>query len=730
MELLAPAGSLAVFETAIEQGADAVYIGAPALNARALARNFTRAELAAMVSYAHRQGVKVYLAMNSLLKEDEIPLAVESLAFFAAIKPDALIIQDLGIYYLIKTYFPELRIHASTLMAAHNSMTVQHFARMGFSRVVLARELSLREISAIHKKNSVALEAFVHGALCFSYSGLCLFSSYLGGKSGLRGRCVQPCRRRYAWAAKRGGRASTGKGGYLFSMSDLAGIDLLPQLRAAGITSLKLEGRLRSANYVGAVVKAYRTVLDTMDADAATRENALRRAKEYLRESMGRRTTSGYFPASPPDIIVPQHSGNIGIFMGRAGTPVKDGRVRLTLKAPLAAGDRLRLHQEKSGERLSFTVKMMWEIGGKTVREVKAAAQGVRVDIKIPAQATVGDSLFKVDRRERRLLEGNNRVGKCKINNKKAMVLVDRTRLQKVLAALAVKPDRSHSRRRKTAGPPKDKAQPALWLKVDNPRMLAGRLPIMPERIVVSLGRQTIARLAGMKKFLKRYRRRIIWSLPPVIREEDLDFYRKTIRHLLADDYKTWQIGHIGQCRFFEAGPRPVRLVGDYTLNILNSLSLETLKQFGIEQAQIGIETDRENLQRVCGSLSGRRRQPKGRRGRGTALDCGLTVYGMPPLFTARLTDAHFQYGRQFISPRGERFVLEKSSGLTLALPEKPFSLLGLLPELAAVGVEYVVIDLSHMKTGRHGIEDLGRQIAGAGRRQRLGAFNYLGSLE
>ncbi len=269
-ELLAPAGSINVFESAIEAGADAVYIGAPALNARALSRDFTLAEIAAMINFAHRRDVKLYLAANSLMKENEIPQALETLASLEELEPDALIIQDLGVFHLCKKYFPGLRLHASTLLGAHNSLAVRRFAGMGFDRVVLARELTVKEIGAIARSSRAELEVFIHGALCFSYSGLCLFSSYLGGKSGLRGRCVQPCRRRYHWN-QRGDRP-----GYFFSMNDLSGIDQVHMLQKAGVSSLKIEGRLRSAHYVSSVVKAYRMVIDAGPGD----RNSLADARE------------------------------------------------------------------------------------------------------------------------------------------------------------------------------------------------------------------------------------------------------------------------------------------------------------------------------------------------------------------------------------------------------------------------------------------------------------------
>ncbi len=317
-ELLAPAGSINVFESAIEAGADAVYIGAPALNARALSKDFTFAEIAAMIEFAHKRDVKLYLAANSLMKENEIPQTLETLAMLEALKPDALIIQDLGVYHLCKKYFPQLRLHASTLLGAHNSLAVRQFKNMGFERVVLARELTVKEISSIARTSNVELEVFIHGALCFSYSGLCLFSSYLGGKSGLRGRCVQPCRRRYQW--KQQGE----KPGYYFSMNDLSGIDLVHGLQQAGVSSFKIEGRLRSAHYVSSVVKAYRMVIDADDDDKKIIENA----KELLDQAMGRKTSSGYFStAESKELISPYHSGNIGMYLGQAGKGTGKGKV-------------------------------------------------------------------------------------------------------------------------------------------------------------------------------------------------------------------------------------------------------------------------------------------------------------------------------------------------------------------------------------------------------------------
>ncbi|HER62710.1 MAG TPA: U32 family peptidase, partial [Desulfobacteraceae bacterium] len=383
MELLAPAGSFGAFEAALEEGADAVYIGAPDLNARALSRDFSYPDIDALVREAHRAGVRVYIAMNSLVKEEEIETAVEGLAYFDQIKPDALIIQDFGLFKLARTYFPELRLHASTLMSVHNSLAVKKMTGLGFKRIVMPRELTLEEIKKIYDETGAELEVFVHGAMCFSYSGLCMFSSMFGGKSSLRGRCVQPCRRRYAWQRKKGnikqGKQSEKDGGYLFSMNDLSGIDLLSRLREAGVSSLKIEGRLKSAEYVRKTVRAYRLLMDDQGEHGSGRARK-REAGRYLDEAMGRRRSTGFFLSrKPSEAVTPNLSGNTGMPAGRIVkmdmTPGRGGAHQMILTVELSrdlrVGDRLRLHDERSGDRTGFTLQAM-KAGSRPVNQASA----------------------------------------------------------------------------------------------------------------------------------------------------------------------------------------------------------------------------------------------------------------------------------------------------------------------------------------------------------------------
>jgi U32 family peptidase len=263
VELLAPAGNAATFGAALDGGADAIYVGAPGFNARNLSRDLRLEEIAAMISTCRRLGKKLFVAANSLVLEDELPQVIELLALLRELRPDGLIVQDLGLLRLARRYFPELPLHSSTLMLAHNHQAVRYLAELGCRRVVLARELTVKEIGAIAaRRGDTEIEVFIHGAMCFSYSGLCLFSSYLGGKSGLRGRCVQPCRRGFGEVGRGRGDKEGGASRYLFSMNDLSALEILPELLDTGITSLKIEGRQRSATYVEKVVGAYRRVLD------------------------------------------------------------------------------------------------------------------------------------------------------------------------------------------------------------------------------------------------------------------------------------------------------------------------------------------------------------------------------------------------------------------------------------------------------------------------------------
>jgi putative protease len=326
-ELLAPAGSREAFAAAIANGADAVYLGGKMFGARAYADNFSLEELKEMIEEAHLFGVKVYVTVNTIIYDDEFPDLIEFLDFLYQNHCDAIIVQDLGVANLARKRYPQLKLHASTQMNIHSLAQVKVLEELGFSRVVLARELSLAEISEIKKNSNLEIEVFVHGALCVSCSGNCYLSSIIGKRSGNRGRCAQPCRLEY----------SLGKNqGYLLSTKDLNTLSRIPELLAAGIDSLKIEGRMKRPEYVACVVGAYRQALDK-------RLFNLDKAEEDLRKIFNRQFTQGFLFSEPRENIVnPDTPNHIGIEVGR----VLSGNnhwVQVRLSGTVNKGDSLRL---------------------------------------------------------------------------------------------------------------------------------------------------------------------------------------------------------------------------------------------------------------------------------------------------------------------------------------------------------------------------------------------------
>ncbi len=309
IELLSPAGSFETALAAFAAGADAVYLGLDAFSARADAVNFTPAQLRDLLAHARQPGParKVYVTFNTLLDDAQLPEAARKLALLDELRPDGLIVQDLGVARLVRRHFPRLALHASTQLVAHNLEGVLALRELGFTRVVLARELSIEDVRSIARRCGCEIEVFVHGALCYALSGLCLFSALEKNRSGNRGRCAYCCRLAYTDAA--GARALP------FSMRDLRLDDHLGQLRDAGVASLKIEGRMKSPLYVSTVTAHYRELLDGLPP-ATTRAD--------LETVFSRRTTTLYADGYPKSNLLPESSASVidPSSLGHLGTPV------------------------------------------------------------------------------------------------------------------------------------------------------------------------------------------------------------------------------------------------------------------------------------------------------------------------------------------------------------------------------------------------------------------------
>lgn len=391
-EILAPAGDFQAFVAAVENGADAVYIGGKVLSARAFAGNFDEDEMAKAVEYAHLRGVRVYVTVNILVDNSEITDAVSYVKTLYDLGVDGLIIQDLGLAFVIHQVLPRMNLHGSTQMIIHNGEGARFIQEMDFKRVVLARELSLEDIAQINKETSLEMEIFVHGALCISYSGQCLMSSLIGGRSGNRGKCAQPCRMTYTLVDEKGQPATDEKiGDHLLSPRDLNTLEILPEICQTGVRSLKLEGRMKRPEYVATVVRIYREALDRYKDDPEHFEVNTQELKE-LTQIFNRDFTHGYLLGhSGRDLMSYQRPNNRGTRIGRIDEIQNQGQMAtIKLDEGIRIGDGLEIWVTKGG-RQGFVVDQIISNG----RSLRSAAPGEKVSINITGQPRVGDRVFK-----------------------------------------------------------------------------------------------------------------------------------------------------------------------------------------------------------------------------------------------------------------------------------------------------------------------------------------------
>lgn len=383
IELMAPVGSIEALRAAVQNGADAIYLGGKMFSARQYAQNFDLDELKEAVRYAHLYGVKVYLAVNTLIENEEFKEVLKYAYDLYSIDVDAIIIQDLGVAYALHKVLPEIEIHASTQMTIHNSAGVRFLEKNGFDRVVLAREVSLENIKLIGKKSKMPLETFVHGALCVSYSGQCLMSSMIGGRSGNRGRCAQPCRLPYTLIDSKGNEI---KAGHLLSSKDLKMIEHIPALIDAGVVALKVEGRMKRPEYVATVIRNYRQTLDNLDKMVSEHTQ-----KELL-QIFNRDFTTGYYFEKPgPQLMSYQRPNNRGLRIGRVVSfNPTTSEVTVRLEGPLQVGDGYEIWVTKGG-RIGGEVKELLK-GKKYVSRTEQGEVVFKINEGLPK---TGDRVFK-----------------------------------------------------------------------------------------------------------------------------------------------------------------------------------------------------------------------------------------------------------------------------------------------------------------------------------------------
>lgn len=386
-ELLLPAGKPEALKAAVANGADAVYLAGSRFGARANAGNFDESEMRSAVKLCRKYGVHVYVTMNTLVADAEMADALDYVKFLYDIGVDGIIVQDIGLAGAVKTLLPDLRLHGSTQMSIHNVRGAKWAYDFGFRRVILSRELTLTEIRRIHQEvPELELEVFCHGALCICYSGQCLMSSLIGGRSGNRGQCAQPCRLPYE-LADGFGRVLTKKPTHLLSPRDLNTLEELKDLIEAGVCSLKVEGRMRRPEYVASVGRVYRRAIDHLLEGLPVVDA---HDKNIVEQVFNRKFTPGYLHGNPGlDLMSHEKPNNRGLFLGRV-TKVNDKVITLVLDQDLSVNDGIEIWV-KVGGRLGSTITEL-KVNKKNVDTAK---KGQTCEILLPGRIRVGDRVFK-----------------------------------------------------------------------------------------------------------------------------------------------------------------------------------------------------------------------------------------------------------------------------------------------------------------------------------------------
>ena len=386
IDLLSPVGDFDCLKAAVQNGANSVYFGANLFSARAFASNFDLDELKNAIQYARIRGVKTNLTLNTLIKnnefEDAFNLAKKAYEFGI----DAIIVQDLGLAKILIKSFPDLAIHASTQMSVHNLQGVLELQELGFKRVVLSRELSIGEIEYICRNSNVEIECFIHGALCISYSGQCLFSSMIGGRSGNRGKCAQPCRLPYKLLENN----SVIDSGYLLSTRDICGLDFIPDMINAGVTCLKIEGRMKKPEYVATVTRIYRKYIDLAESsEPYVVDDADRK---ILMQAFNRGSFSCGHLSNEPNkkLVFKDKSDNMGLFLGKVEKYNSNkGYITVKLNEPIEVGDTVALERESGTYNVSEVM-----VSNKNIKGTKVG-QTVTIG-RMKGNIKLGDKIFKM----------------------------------------------------------------------------------------------------------------------------------------------------------------------------------------------------------------------------------------------------------------------------------------------------------------------------------------------
>ncbi|MBQ0052574.1 MAG: U32 family peptidase [Treponema sp.] len=679
-ELLAPAGNIEALDAAIGEGADAVYLGLKSFNARLRSSNFAWNQFEGAVNALHRQNKKIYVTVNTVSEERDLERLYRFLSYLNKIGPDGLIVQDLGVIRMCQEFFPNLELHGSTQMNVESAAGVNLLSKAGLKRVVVARELGLEEIKYIKSHTNAELEMFVHGALCVSESGLCLFSSFLGGKSANRGMCTQACRRFYTVDGESGE-----KSGYYFSPCDLQLIEQIPDLMQLGVESFKIEGRMKSAEYVGSVVAAYRYLMDNWEKD---RKGSIATAKRLLSTDFARAKTSYWYNFKSNDegvdkagslILNPNQAGGTGIYLGKiskiepasdeakerareAAGKDADPKDYQIVMAHLTGGsydpdpgDSIRLHRQDDTGRVSHKVRTVVDEDGKRF-------------IDIPLGFRRGDSVYllqtkAMSKRYPRILPAD--IGKYRQQpGAEVLPILDLTPVEK--NELSYFPE-------------------GLYIQVSTVSDLYQILSRSPVRAILEYNFETKTDLLQKKVSLPLSKKQIIISLDPYCPSSKEEELSADLEQLVNEGFHTFVVNNMAHISMLK-GKKANMIAGPY-LYTFNRWAASWYENQKIGAFITPLENSFDNLKSTW------ERNVRDR--------VMVTAYAYPALFRMRFRlpeDYDFLY---FKDKEETMFKVNSNIDGTVVMPEAPFSVVDKVEILNSEGFKRILLDFSRTRVTR-----------------------------
>jgi len=674
LELLAPAGNPEALDAAIGEGADAVYLGLRSFNARMRSTNFAYNQFEAAVDVLHKQAKKIYVTVNTVFEEREADRMYQLLQYLDKVHPDGLIVQDLGVVRMVREYFPSLRLHASTQMNVSSAAGANQLSKWGFKRVVLARELSREEIASVHRGTNLELETFVHGALCVSVSGLCLFSSWLGGKSANRGACAQACRRLYE---------NERETGYYFSPDDLELISKVPELVEAGVSSLKIEGRMKSSEYVGTVVSAYRYMIDNYKFDP---DRALAKAEAMLRNDFARRKTTYWFEGkAAPDFIRADQAGGTGISLGkvrevRAFEGKFEGRWALIDAFPgIAEGDSIRVHRSDDSGRETGKVK-----------EVLEKTEGMYLRLEIPFRQNDQAYLIQTKsmaRRYKSVLPAN---------------LARYRRFPSYDSAPRVEfPKVPQNRLGSFPG--------GTYALVGGVADLHTLLAARPVKAILRFNRRTAADLRASESSTPFKRDSLVLWLDPFFPEGDAEWLSEELDDWISRSQRLFVVNNLGHLNLLKS--KDTILAAGPWLYAFNVRAAAFLFENGVDCLIPPYEISKQALQKISEAAPYKALLP--------------IVFSFPPLFTIRANLASTHGFRDFVDKGNTAYQLVRDGEGSAVIPSRPMSLVDRVPLLKKEGYEKFLLDFGHIELAKPMYKQVFHAVGEGRLLPETGRFNW-----